>query len=76
MAQWLRTHTALAEDPNLVPRTHIGQLTLSCNSRSNTFSGLCGQCNHMYTDPPYTHTHTRISHIYMCVCVYAYYVQL
>jgi hypothetical protein len=30
MAQ--RTLTALGEDPDLVPSTHIGQLTSTCNS--------------------------------------------
>lgn len=32
MAQWLRAHAALAEDPSLAHSAHTGWLTASCNS--------------------------------------------
>lgn len=34
MAQWLEVHTVLAEDPNLIPKTHIGWLTTVYNTSS------------------------------------------
>ena len=34
MSRWLRAVTALVEDPDLVPSTHAGQLTIAHNSRS------------------------------------------
>lgn len=36
MAQWLRAHTFLAEDPSSVLITYFRQLTTNCNSSSNT----------------------------------------
>lgn len=33
-AQWLRVHTALIEDPSLVPSTHVRCLKMSCSSSS------------------------------------------
>lgn len=34
MAQQLRGHTAVREDPSLIPSSHIRQLTTACNSSS------------------------------------------
>lgn len=34
MSQQLRGHTALAADLRFVPKTHIGRLTIFCNSSS------------------------------------------
>lgn len=34
IAQELRAHTDLAEEPSLVLRIHAGQLTMACNSLS------------------------------------------
>lgn len=51
-AQQLRVCSALAEDPNLVPRSLTGWLTISCRSSSkgSDSSGLCGR-----TPPHNTH---------------------
>ena len=51
MAPWESVSTSLAEDPLLIPRTHSGRLTATCNSsfRGPKLSGLHGQCIHMYT---------------------------
>lgn len=34
MVQWLKAHTSLTEDLNLVPSTHVGQFTTACDSSS------------------------------------------
>lgn len=34
MTQWLRTHTALAEDLSLIPSSNVGQLTTVYDSNS------------------------------------------
>ena len=34
MVPWLRALIAVAEDPILVPRTHVGQLTTTCDYSS------------------------------------------
>lgn len=57
-AQWLRVFDAFAKDPDLVPNTHIGQLTTACNSCSPL--GPAGTCMHeVHIDTfRYTHAHT------------------
>ena len=44
MVHWLRTHTALVEDPSLDSRVHVGWLTTTCSYSSG--------------DAHHTHTHT------------------
>lgn len=47
----VRAHTALLEDLSLAPSTHIGWLTIACNSSSNRATA----CTHMYSC---SHTNT------------------
>jgi hypothetical protein len=50
MAWWLRAHTALIEELNSTPTTHVGQLTAACHSSSvSSWEGPrgvgCVQCS-------------------------------
>lgn len=40
MAQWLRDHTALPEDPRSAPSTYIRSLTTACNISSRRITAL------------------------------------
>lgn len=51
MAQWLREHSAIGENLNLIPSINVGQLTTVDNSSSrefNTLSWLSQPCTHGY----------------------------
>ena len=63
LTQWLRGHTALAEDLSLVPSMHTGWLTTSSNSAQGTSSGNCTQV-HTPTHSYNTHSHTYRIHTY------------
>lgn len=56
MAQWLRAHTALSEDPSLPPGTHIRWFT--CNSSSR----VAGHPLQALQVNKYTHAHIPITH--------------
>jgi hypothetical protein len=55
MAEWLRAHNALPEDPSSIPSTHIRQLTIAYNPSSTFFAHMPVLLPHTY--PP-THIHT------------------
>lgn len=61
MAEWLKAHTVLAEDPRLVLSTLVWRLTAAYNSssrKSHASSDLCW-CLHSYTlIPIQTYMHT------------------
>ena len=60
MAQWLRVHTALAEDPGSVSNTDISQLTITATLGILTPSS--GQLWYLYSHihmSTHTHTHTQ-----------------
>ena len=56
-AQRLKVCITLAEDPSLVPSTHIRRLTLAVHTsvRGSHASGLCGRCTHVHIT-----THRRV----------------
>jgi len=59
MAQQLKVHAVLPEDPGLIPSTHIEQLETSCNSALGNPTPFplasAGTCrSEVYT---YTYTH-------------------
>lgn len=72
MAQWLKVCIAFSEDLSSTPRTHIRQLTASCNSSTEDVASLaarplliCGMRTHMwyaYTHMAYAHTHGMYTH--------------
>jgi hypothetical protein len=47
MAQWVRAHTTLAEDPCSGPSTHVRQLITACNSSAHV-PNACGLNRHIY----------------------------
>lgn len=59
MAQWLRVCDALAEDPSVVPSTHVVKITTSCDSGSGVIwcqlSDAPDLCRHR---PTQAHLHT------------------
>jgi hypothetical protein len=58
-AQWLRVLPALAEDLNLVPRTHIRCLTTPCKSSLRGSDTALRVCLHLCTYPQ-TDTHLNV----------------
>lgn len=71
-----RTHTSLAEDQNLVLRSHIGQVTGTCNL-GDLFLLISydGACTHMPRIQRQTdaRTHTPVyTHIHMHICRHAH----
>lgn len=71
VAQQLRTHTILAEDPSSIPCTHIWLLTSACNSsyrgsytlfwlpRASLLSCTLTHTDACMLEHAHTHTHTR-----------------
>lgn len=60
MAQWVRTQTAPAKDPTLVPSIHVGQFATTCNSSSGGSNvpdlyGYLNTCANTHTE---THSET------------------
>lgn len=59
MAQWVRVCDALAEDPSVVPSTHVVKITTSCDSGSGVIwcqlSDASDLCRHR---PTQAHLHT------------------
>ena len=58
MTWWLRVHTALTQDPTLVPSTHVWQLTITLTLAVGepTVSGIF--LGHLY---PCTCMHTQVT---------------
>jgi hypothetical protein len=56
MAQTLKAHTTLADNPNLIPRTHIRLVTTICNCSpgaprpSSDLSGYMHSQTHIHTE--------------------------
>lgn len=67
-AQWLRRHTALAENMGLVPNIHVKQLTATFNSSSRKSNSL------FYIPKVHaltcTHTDTHIIHNLISVLIF------
>lgn len=64
LAQWLTVLCTLPEDLNSIPRTHVKQLTTTCNSCSRGSDAILWLVSVPYTHSIHSHRHIKIKTIF------------